>query len=139
MKKLKQFYFLLLLLALFASCIKRAPKDSYILQPDRICDAAGGKGKEAYQFVADSDAKGTSPGSKVFVDLFRKYGPVVILIDEWVAYARQVVGKRDLPSGDFESQTSFAQALTEAAKAAEKTLVVASIPASKPARPSTTT
>lgn len=97
----------------------------------QLGDAAGGKGKEAFQFVADSDAKGTSPGSKVFVDLFRKYGPVVILIDEWVAYARQVVGKRDLPSGDFEAQTSFAQALTEAAKAAEKTLLVASIPASK--------
>jgi hypothetical protein len=43
MKKLKQFYFLLLLLALFASCNKRAPKDSYILQPDRICDASDGK------------------------------------------------------------------------------------------------
>jgi len=97
----------------------------------QLGESAGGKGKEAYQFVADSDAKGTSPGSKVFVDLFRKYGPVVILIDEWVAYARQVVGKRELPSGDFEAQTSFAQALTEAAKAAEKTLVVASIPASK--------
>jgi uncharacterized protein len=93
--------------------------------------AAGGKGKEAFQLVAESDAKGTSPGSKILVELFRKYGPVVILIDEWVAYARQVVGKRDLPSGDFEAQTSFAQALTEAAKAAEKTLVVASIPASK--------
>jgi predicted AAA+ superfamily ATPase len=97
----------------------------------QLGDAAGGKGKEAFQFVADSDAKGTSPGSKVFVDLFRKYGPVIILIDEWVAYARQLVGKRDLPSGDFEAQSTFAQALTEAAKAVEKTLVVASIPASK--------
>ncbi|MCC6527279.1 MAG: DUF499 domain-containing protein [Polyangiaceae bacterium] len=93
--------------------------------------AAGGKGKEAYRLVADSDAKGTSPGSKVLVELLRKYGPALVLIDEWVAYARQVVGKRNLPSGDFEAQTSFAQALTEAAKAAEKTLVVASIPASK--------
>ncbi len=97
----------------------------------QLGDAAGGKGKEAYQFVAESDKKGTSPGSKVLVDVFRKYGPALILIDEWVAYARQVVGKRDLPSGDFEAQTSFAQALTEAAKAADKTLVVASIPASK--------
>lgn len=97
----------------------------------QLGDAAGGKGKEAYTLVADSDAKGTSPGSKVLVDLFRTYGPVVVLIDEWVAYARQVVGKRDLPAGDFEAQASFAQALTEAAKAAEKTLVVASIPASK--------
>lgn len=97
----------------------------------QLGDAAGKKGKEAYQFVADSDAKGTSPGSKVLVDLFRKYGPALILIDEWVAYARQVVGKRDLPAGDFEAQTSFAQALTEAAKAAANTLLVASIPASK--------
>lgn len=97
----------------------------------QLGDAAGGKGKEAYQLVAESDAKGTSPGSKVLVDLFRKYGPVLVLIDEWVAYARQVVGKRELPSGDFEAQTSFAQALTEAAKAADRTLVVASIPASK--------
>src|SRR5689334_16443298 len=61
----------------------------------------------------------------------RHYGPVVIIIDEWVAYARQLVGKRDLPAGDFEAQSTFAQALTEAAKDAEKTLVVASIPASK--------
>ena len=97
----------------------------------QLGEAAGGKGKEAYEMVAESDAKGTSPGSKIFVDLFRKYGPAVVLIDEWVAYARQVVGKRDLPAGDFEAQTSFAQALTEAAKAAEKTLVVASIPASE--------
>jgi uncharacterized protein len=97
----------------------------------QLGEAAGGKGKEAYQAVADSDAKGTSPGSRVLVDMFRKYGPVVILIDEWVAYARQLVGKRDLPSGDFEAQSTFAQALTEAAKAAEKALVVASIPASK--------
>jgi predicted AAA+ superfamily ATPase len=97
----------------------------------QLGDAAGGKSKEAYQFVAESDAKGTSPGSKVLVDLFRKFGPVVILIDEWVAYARQLVGKRDLPSGDFEAQSTFAQALTEAAKATDKTLVVASVPASK--------
>ena len=97
----------------------------------QLGDSAGGKGKEAYKLVAESDAKGTSPGSKVLAQLFRTYGPVLVLIDEWVAYARQVVGKRDLPAGDFEAQTSFAQALTEAAKAAEKTLVVASIPASK--------
>jgi uncharacterized protein len=97
----------------------------------QLGDAAGGKGKEAFKLVAESDAKGTSPGSQVFVELFKKYGPALVLIDEWVAYARQVVGKRDLPGGDFEAQASFAQALTEAAKATDKTLVVASIPASK--------
>jgi hypothetical protein len=86
---------------------------------------------EGYQMVADSDARGVSPGGKLLGDLFRKYSPCLVLIDEWVAYARQIVGKNDMPGGNFAAQTTFAQALTEAAKAADKTLVVASIPASK--------
>lgn len=88
-------------------------------------------GPEGYAFVADSDRRGVSPGATVLGQLFKQFSPCLILIDEWVAYARQIVGKRDLPSGDFEAQTTFAQALTEAAKASERTLVVASIPASK--------
>jgi len=88
-------------------------------------------GKDAYKAVAASDASGTSPGSKDLAQLFSALGPCVVLIDEWVAYARQMVGKRNLPAGDFEAQASFAQALTEAARAAKQTLVVASVPASK--------
>ena len=88
-------------------------------------------GKEGYRFVADSDAKGTSPGAAVLTTLFNQHSPCLILIDEWVAYARNTVDRHDLPSGDFENQSTFAQALTEAAKAADRTLVVASVPASK--------
>ncbi|HJK94426.1 MAG TPA: Swt1 family HEPN domain-containing protein [Polyangiaceae bacterium LLY-WYZ-15_(1-7)] len=88
-------------------------------------------GKEGYAFVADSDKQGTSPGSDTFTELFRKFSPCLVLIDEWVAYARQLVDTKELPAGRFEAQASFAQALTEAAKAAPSTLVVASIPASK--------
>jgi len=88
-------------------------------------------GAEGYARVARSDQRGTSPGSADLVALFSAYSPALILIDEWVAYARQLVGKEGLPAGTFESQGSFAQALTEAAKAAPGTLVVASIPASK--------
>jgi uncharacterized protein len=88
-------------------------------------------GKDAFALVADSDRLGTSPGSKDLAGLFDKYSPCLILIDEWVAYARQLVGKSDLPAGNFDAQDSFAQALTEAAKASPKTLVIASIPASK--------
>ena len=88
-------------------------------------------GKAAYEMIEDSDRTGTSPGSHDLVKLFEAHSPALILIDEWVAYARQLVGKEDLPAGTFESQGSFAQALTEAAKAADRTLVVASIPASK--------
>ncbi|MCP3995426.1 MAG: ATP-binding protein, partial [bacterium] len=88
-------------------------------------------GAEGYQLLQDSDEKGTSPGSNLLVELFQRCGPCLVLLDEWVAYARQLVHKRDLPSGSFEAQASFAQALTEAAKAVDTTLVVASIPSSK--------
>lgn len=43
MKKLKRFYFLILLLVLLASCNKCTHKDSYLLHADRICDASDGK------------------------------------------------------------------------------------------------
>ena len=88
-------------------------------------------GEEAYGLVAESDRTGTSPGSADLAELFKKCSPCLVLIDEWVAYARQLVGKTDLPAGTFEAQTSFAQAVTEAAKAAPQTLLVASIPSSK--------
>ena len=67
-------------------------------------------GKSAFEMIEDSDKSGTSPGSVDLVKLFNTHSPCVILIDEWVAYARQLVGKEDLPAGTFESQGSFAQA-----------------------------
>lgn len=87
-------------------------------------------GAEGYAMVAESDKKGVSPGAKVLTDLFNRWSPCLVLIDEWVAYARNTVDRRDLPSGDFDAQATFAQAITEAAKAAKATLVVASIPSS---------
>ena len=89
-----------------------------------------GKGAEAYALIAADDQNGTSPGSEKLADLFERYGPALVLIDEWVAFARQVYGKEDLAAGNFDANMSFAQSLTEAAKAVRNTLVVASIPAS---------
>ena len=86
-------------------------------------------GKEAYERLRADDDKATSPGD-LLRELFNKYGPCLILIDEWVAYARQLHDQSDLPGGSFETHFTFAQALTEAAKAAQKTLVVISLPAS---------
>src|SRR5262249_31255080 len=51
-------------------------------------------------------------------------------IDEWVAYARQLHDQGDMPAGTFETQFSFAQALTESAKLARNCLLVISLPAS---------
>ena len=54
----------------------------------------------------------------------------MILIDEWVAYARQLHDQSDLPAGGFETQFTFAQVLTESAKLAKNCLLVISLPAS---------
>ena len=87
-------------------------------------------GHDGYAFVADADRQGVSPGSAVLRELFAAAAPCLILIDEWVVYARQLYGVSNLPAGTFDANLSFAQSLTEAAKAAPQTLVVATIPAS---------
>jgi predicted AAA+ superfamily ATPase len=89
-------------------------------------------GKKAFERVPAEDEKATSPGD-VLRELFNEYGPCLILIDEWVAYARILHDQGDLPAGGFETQFTFAQALTESAKAAKNCLLVISLPASDPA------
>ena len=86
-------------------------------------------GKAAFARVAADDEKATNPGD-VLRELFTEYGPCLVLIDEWVAYARQLHDHSDLPAGSFETQFSFAQALTESAKLAKNCLLVISLPAS---------
>src|SRR3954453_23615822 len=85
-------------------------------------------GKKAYEVLADADRTGTSPGAAL-VELFQAQTPCLILIDEWVAYARQLYGIDGLPAGSFDAQFTFAQALAEAARAVEGALLVVSIPA----------
>ncbi|UYN95212.1 MAG: DUF499 domain-containing protein [Enhydrobacter sp.] len=86
-------------------------------------------GKKAFARIARDDEKATSPGD-VLRELFVEHGPCLVLIDEWVAYARQLHDQGDLPGGNFETQFSFAQALTESAKLANNCLLVVSLPAS---------
>lgn len=87
-------------------------------------------GREGYELVRLDDEAGTNPGAALKT-LFERHGPCVILIDEWVAYARQLRDGGDrLPGGDFDTQFTFAQALTESAAAVKNTVVLISIPAS---------
>src|SRR2546426_3344289 len=97
----------------------------------QLGEQAGGakEARKAYARVAADDERATSPGD-VLRELFNAYGPCLVLIDEWVAYARQLHDQSDLPAGSFETQFTFAQALTEAAKAAKSCLLVISLPAS---------
>ena len=86
-------------------------------------------GKEAYDQIAEDDINATSPGDKLR-QLLQQYGPCLILIDEWVAYARQLHDDFDLRGGNFETQFTFAQTLTESVTATNNTLLVVSLPAS---------
>ena len=88
-------------------------------------------GADGYALVAQADESGVNPGSNVLYDLFARFSPSLILIDEWVAFLRQLYKKDDgLPAGSFDANLSFAQSLTEAVKQAPATLLVATLPAS---------
>ncbi len=94
-------------------------------------------GVEGYALVREADLTATNPGAALN-ELFQRYAPCLVLIDEWVAYARQLYGKDNLPAGTFDTHFTFAQALTEAARAVPQVLVVISIPASEPLSPQVT-
>jgi len=88
-------------------------------------------GKEAYDYIGESDARGVSPGAK-FGELIELHSPCLILIDEWVTYARLLIGQKEpLPAGDFNSQFTFAQLLSESVAATPGALLALSIPASE--------
>ena len=86
-------------------------------------------GRIGYDIIADADSTRTSPGDGLRL-LLQQFSPALILIDEWVAYARQLVGKDDLSAGTFDTQFTFAQALTEMVQAVPGVMLVVSIPAS---------
>ena len=87
-------------------------------------------GKAGYEIVREADTKGVSPGSDTLTELFFKFGPCLIIIDELVAYARNIYNVEGLPSGSFESVMTFMQALTESIKRSEESMLLISIPES---------
>lgn len=87
-------------------------------------------GRKAFDIVAAADADRTPPGQALH-ELLAAHAPVLILIDEWVAYARTLVGRDDLAAGTFDDQFTFAQLLTEAVKGTPGALLAISIPASE--------
>jgi predicted AAA+ superfamily ATPase len=91
-------------------------------------------GRDAYDKVRGDDVSRTNPGTTVLADLLAAHAPCIVLIDEWIAYARQLWNRDDLPGGGFEAHMTFAQSLTEAAKAVPDCLLVVSIPASDSVR-----
>ncbi len=115
----------------------RGPQDVISLDGGRKIHTTWGElawqlgGTEAFEMISENDARGIAPGSNLLEAIFKKCAPCLILIDEWVAYLRQVYKVDGLPSGSFDANLSFVQALTEAVKASPGTLLVASLPASQ--------
>jgi predicted AAA+ superfamily ATPase len=87
-------------------------------------------GVEGYKIIEEADKKGVSPGSDTLSELFFKYGPCLVIIDELVAYARNLHGVERLPAGSFEAIMTFAQSLTEAVRRSQESLLLIALPAS---------
>lgn len=87
-------------------------------------------GEEGYTLVEDSDRDGTSPGKEALVQLLTRSAPCVVLIDELVAFLRQLEVGKQFKAGTFDSNITFVQALTEAFKAVPNSILLASLPES---------
>ncbi len=82
-------------------------------------------GQDAYDFIRDAALKGISPGGKQLDDLFEYVGPSVILIDELVAYVRNV-------DADVQARLyTFIQTLTHSIKRSKNVVLVATLPEGK--------
>ncbi len=84
-------------------------------------------GREGFELVKpfDDPAAGSAPAGRVLDKLFQLAGPSVVLIDEVVAYLRNVDG-----TGGYGAHLTFFQALTESAKRNKNVTVLVSIPES---------
>lgn len=87
-------------------------------------------GAEGFALVQESDANGTSPGKDVLCTLLAQFAPCAVLLDELVVYIRQFVESQPLSGGTYDSNLSFVQSLTEAAKLVPNAVVLASLPES---------
>ena len=87
-------------------------------------------GAAAFATIAKADRAGVPPGADALRSLLAAHAPVVVLIDEWVTYARLQWGKDDLPGGTFDAALSFAQQLTGAVDQVPGALLVVSLPSS---------
>ena len=79
-------------------------------------------GQDAYNIIGEAARKGSAPGGNQLDRLFEHVGPSVILIDELVAYVRNVQGVTQ------ESIYTFFQAVTESVNRSENVTLIATLP-----------
>ena len=81
-------------------------------------------GWNAVETIVESERAGTNPGSERLMPILRDAAPCLILMDEVVAFARQLRGLQ------YDAFHAFVQSLTEAAAAVPGAVVVGSLPES---------
>ena len=86
----------------------------------KMADQLGGQ--DAYEIIGEAARQGIAPGGKQLDALFKLVGPSVILIDELVAYVRNVQGATQA------SIYTFIQAVTESVKRSENVVLIATLP-----------
>ena len=86
----------------------------------RMAEQLGGQ--DAYDYIRKAATKGESPGRKQLNELFKHVGPSVILIDELVAYVRNVQEVTQ------ESIYTFFHAVTESVKSSDNVTLIATLP-----------
>ncbi len=88
-------------------------------------------GVAAYRVVETADLTGVSPGSDTLLKLLEDHGPALLIIDELVAFARNLYNVSErLPAGSFDTVMTFVQSLTEAVKRSTDSMLLVSIPES---------
>ena len=80
-------------------------------------------GQDAYDIIGQAARQGTAPGGAQLDQLFAHVGPCVILIDELVAYVRNVENGQD-------RIYTFIHALTQSVRRNNKTALVVTLPES---------
>jgi predicted AAA+ superfamily ATPase len=88
-------------------------------------------GAAAFAAIAESDENGTAPDASLIEKMLEPHQPVVLLMDELVAYLRQFEDGRSYAGGTFESNLTFIQNLTQAFKGVPRAIMLVSLPASK--------
>ena len=115
--------------------------------PSRTADETGGfeintlwgemayqlAGEDGFRLLAEHERQGIAPGADALRSLFELSGPCVVLIDELVAYLRNVPSQAsgEHQAGTYGAHITFCQNLTEAAKSAGNVVVLTSIPESR--------
>jgi len=87
-------------------------------------------GAEGYAMVREADERSVSPGADVLLQVLETFAPCLIILDELVAYVRNIYGQTGLCAGSYDSVMTFMHSITEAVRRSSDSLLLISLPES---------